>query len=117
MEVEGQVTSCVITLQTIEKIMEEERAIRKRMHKQGFVAKYSFSDILHVEKTLDETIRNAEDFSAVESNILIRGETGTGKELFAQSIHNASQRKTGPSWPSTAPPFRTTSWRANCSAM
>ena len=95
-EVEGQVTSCVITLQTIEKIMEEERAIRKRMHKQGFVAKYSFSDILHVEKTLDETIRNAEDFSAVESNILIRGETGTGKELFAQSIHNASQRKNRP---------------------
>lgn len=95
-EVEGQVTSCVITLQTIEKIMEEERAIRKRMHKQGFVAKYSFSDILHVGKTLDETIHNAEDFSAVESNILIRGETGTGKELFAQSIHNASRRKNKP---------------------
>ena len=96
MEVEGQVTSCVITLQTNEKIMEEERAIRKRMHKHGFVAKYSFSDILHVGKTLDETIHNAEDFSAVESNILIRGETGTGKELFAQSIHNASRRKNKP---------------------
>ena len=66
------------------------------MHKQGFVAKYSFSDILHVGKTLDETIHNAEDFSAVESNILIRGETGTGKELFAQSIHNASRRKNKP---------------------
>lgn len=32
----------------------------------------------------------------MESNIFIVGETGTGKEMFAQSIHNASSRRTGP---------------------
>jgi transcriptional regulator with PAS, ATPase and Fis domain len=32
----------------------------------------------------------------VHANILIVGETGTGKELFAQSIHNASSRREGP---------------------
>ena len=31
-----------------------------------------------------------------ESPILLIGETGTGKELFAQSIHNASDRRDGP---------------------
>ena len=35
-------------------------------------------------------------FSYSDSNILIHGETGTGKELFAQSIHNSSRRRKGP---------------------
>ncbi|MHC1759103.1 MAG: sigma-54 interaction domain-containing protein [Negativicutes bacterium] len=38
----------------------------------------------------------AKDYARTESNILITGETGTGKEVFAQSIHNHSQRKKGP---------------------
>ena len=88
--------SCVITLQTIEKIIQEESTIRERIHRQGFVAKYTFSDILHASPTLEETIRSAEEFSAVEANVFIRGETGTGKELFAQSIHNASRRRNRP---------------------
>ncbi len=88
--------SCVITLQTIEKIIQEESTIRERIHRQGFVAKYTFSDILHASPALEETIRSAEEFSAVEANVFIRGETGTGKELFAQSIHNASRRRNRP---------------------
>lgn len=35
-------------------------------------------------------------YSYSDSNILIYGETGTGKELFAQSIHNSSPRKNHP---------------------
>lgn len=95
-EVEGTVSSCVITLQTVEKIMEAEHEIRKRIHRAGFVAKYSFSNILYTGGALADAVKNAMDFSAVDSNILIRGETGTGKELFAQSIHSASSRRNKP---------------------
>lgn len=94
-EVAGQVTSCVLTFQTIEKVLEEEHEIRRMIHKTGFVAKYTFSDILH-HGGLQETIQQAKKLSEVDSNILIRGESGTGKELFAQSIHNASSRKNRP---------------------
>jgi transcriptional regulator with PAS, ATPase and Fis domain len=41
-------------------------------------------------------IETAKRFAAVDSNVLIEGETGTGKELFAQSIHSASSRRDHP---------------------
>ena len=38
----------------------------------------------------------AKTYAGHDSNLLIYGETGTGKEVFAQSIHNHSRRKQGP---------------------
>ena len=45
---------------------------------------------------MKETIQTARKYAHAESNVFIHGETGTGKELFAQSIHNASSRRNGP---------------------
>ena len=45
---------------------------------------------------MDSVISDAMTYSYSDSNILICGETGTGKELFAQSIHNSSPRKNHP---------------------
>lgn len=91
-----EITGCVLTFQNVSQIQEEEGKIRKRMHKQGFAAKYSFSDILYRDEAMRETIRIAADYSHSDSNLLIYGETGTGKELFAQSIHQASYRQAEP---------------------
>ena len=41
-------------------------------------------------------ISKAKKFGMTDSNVLIVGETGTGKELMAQSMHNISQRNNGP---------------------
>ena len=45
---------------------------------------------------MNSVISDAVNFSYSESNVLICGETGTGKELFAQSIHNSSRRRNNP---------------------
>jgi PAS domain S-box-containing protein len=58
--------------------------------------KYTFDDILGGSAALNHTKGLAALFAATESTILITGETGTGKELFAHSIHNASARRNGP---------------------
>jgi transcriptional regulator with PAS, ATPase and Fis domain len=86
----------VVTFSNISKIQEIEGRIRSKLHKKGLVAKYYFKDIIGSERRILETVRTAKKFSRVDSNIFIFGETGTGKELFAQSIHNASVRRGQP---------------------
>lgn len=90
------VTGAVVTLQDVTKIQQAETQIRQKMYEKGLCARYSFRDILHVSSAIDNLIETANYYAAAPSNVLIQGETGTGKELFAQSIHNASPRKAGP---------------------
>ena len=54
---------------------------------------YTFSDIKGKNEKLNKVIKYAKQAARTDSSILIVGETGTGKELFAQSIHNASERR------------------------
>jgi transcriptional regulator, propionate catabolism operon regulatory protein len=86
----------VITFQNVDVIQEIESKIRKEMSSKGLVAKYSFGNIVGNSTILNKAIQNAFKYSQVDSNILIIGETGTGKELFAQSVHNASNRRLEP---------------------
>ena len=86
----------VFTFQDVTKIQEMETKIRKKIYYRGHVAKHTFGDIIGKSKKIAQVIQTAKRFSKVDSNILLIGETGTGKELFAQSVHNFSHRKKGP---------------------
>ena len=57
---------------------------------------YSFDSILGESKALKEAVLLAQKVSVTDVPVLLTGETGTGKELFAQSIHNSSPRKNHP---------------------
>ena len=93
---EHEVSGAVLTFQNITQIQDEEDLIRKKLHRSSHRAKYHFNDIIHQSGAMDAAISDARNFSYSDSNILIYGETGTGKELFAQSIHNSSSRKNYP---------------------
>lgn len=92
---DGQVRGAIVTLQDAGRIEKLEHTYRKH-RARGLVAKYHFRDIIGRSAAVAETIQKAKAFSAVDSSILIEADTGTGKELFAQSIHNYSHRKSGP---------------------
>lgn len=62
----------------------------------GLAAEYSFDDIICNSLIMKEKIRMSKDYASSEFNFLITGESGVGKELFAQSIHNYSPRQKGP---------------------
>ena len=59
-------------------------------------AQYTFADLAGNSEEFQEAIFMAQKAAESCSNVLIEGETGTGKELFAQAIHNKSSRKNGP---------------------
>jgi len=55
-----------------------------------------FGDIIGSCPSLQQVFRRVEKVAAADINVLITGETGTGKELFAREIHRRSNRKEGP---------------------
>ncbi len=59
-------------------------------------AKYHFDDILGESLPMRQAKDLAQAAGRHDSSVLILGESGVGKELFAQAIHNASARKKGP---------------------
>ncbi|WP_312636806.1 sigma 54-interacting transcriptional regulator [Oscillibacter sp.] len=86
----------LITTSAASKIMQEERQLRKDLTFKGLTAKYSFRDLIAFSPAMRKRVEIAKKFSTASSNVLITGETGTGKELFAHSIHTASNRADQP---------------------
>jgi PAS domain S-box-containing protein len=56
----------------------------------------SFNEIVGSSKPLRKVLKQVEQVANTDSTVLILGETGTGKELIARAIHNASDRKDKP---------------------
>mgnify|MGYP000137800894 CR=1 FL=1 len=56
----------------------------------------NFEEILGQSPKLTHVFHQVEQVAPTDSTVLLLGETGTGKELFARSIHNLSQRKQRP---------------------
>jgi len=94
--VKGRIVGAVATFQPVSTIQELEGKIRRRIYRKGHVAKATFADIIGKSEAIKQAISSARECSKVDSNVLILGETGAGKEIFAQSIHNASCRAAGP---------------------
>ncbi|WNS78698.1 sigma 54-interacting transcriptional regulator [Domibacillus sp. DTU_2020_1001157_1_SI_ALB_TIR_016] len=82
--------------QEISKIQNMELNIRKRLNDRGLTAKNTFDDFVTTNTEMKQVVTEARSYAQSEATILVYGETGTGKELFAQSIHNASKRNKGP---------------------
>lgn len=92
----NELSGVVFNLTDVTQIQELESQIRRKLSERGLKARYTFDQIIHKSKEIDRVIQLAGRYAASDSNVIVIGETGTGKELFAQSIHNASKRKNGP---------------------
>ena len=75
-------------IETLKNKLEEEKLYLE----EEIRTEYNFEEIIGKSTTLKHALHDVETVAATDSNVLICGETGTGKELIAHAIHNLSPR-------------------------
>ena len=94
--VSGNVIGAILTFHEAQQIAAQETKLQLHAKYQGVPALRTFDDIKGDSDLLAQALARARRFAASDHSVLIDGETGTGKDLFAQAIHNASARSGGP---------------------
>lgn len=94
--IKNETVNAVAILRDVDDIHKMDEKIRQEIAAAGHFAKYTFEDVLGSSKNSKEVIRIGKEYAKVNSTILIEGETGTGKEIMAQAIHNYSVRSNKP---------------------
>jgi len=75
----------------IEKVQLQKRVLQLE---QQVGKQYGFESILGESAVIKDAVAMAKKVALTDTNVLLLGETGTGKEVFAQAIHQAGNRKT-----------------------
>ena len=86
-------------MQDIQKNLDKTLAILDNLKEKVKIlnkSKYSFDSIIAVDKSSVELKNYSKKISLNDSNILITGESGTGKKIYAHAIHNGSNRASFP---------------------
>lgn len=94
--VRGNVAEGVITLKIAKEVEELELKLRTQLRKNGHTARFCFADIATASVSMKRVVSRAQRMAPNDLGVLILGENGTGKELFAHSLHNASLRANFP---------------------
>lgn len=94
--VDGRIEGVVTTFQKLDVLQKIESNVRRKLSDKGLSARYRFEDIIGRSAPVQSTISLAREYAAIDSTVLIYGQTGTGKEIFAHAIHNASRRSGEP---------------------
>lgn len=81
----------------VERAFEKAQMQVKLQHlEQRIESQYSFRNIIGESEAIEDAKQMAKKVASSTMSVLLQGETGTGKELFAQAIHQASPRKNNP---------------------
>ncbi|MDF2524864.1 MAG: hypothetical protein K0R31_2505 [Clostridiales bacterium] len=89
-------TGAIISLHEINNIQMIENNLRKQLYETDYKVRFTFENLKGVSFEMQRTIAAGKNYAAFDSNLLIIGDPGTGRESFAQCIHYASDRKDRP---------------------
>ena len=92
----GTVMGAVASFQDVTQLQRFEQTVRRKLYPKGLTAKTSIDEIVGYSSAIVAVRAQAVRYAATNSTVLITGESGVGKEMFAQGIHNLSIRRNGP---------------------
>lgn len=93
---DGNYVGNMIVISQVDNIHKIDEELRKKKKNIKNSSKYTFDNIIGNCKNTLESIKLSKKISKTNSTVLIQGETGTGKEVLAQAIHNESERRDYP---------------------
>ena len=85
----------VVTFKDAPNVVRAENAVRRAFAKH-LTARYTIKDFIHRHPSMAEVAEKIRRFASVDATVLVSGETGTGKEIVVQSIHNLGPRRQSP---------------------
>ncbi|MCG8563982.1 MAG: sigma 54-interacting transcriptional regulator [Desulfobacterales bacterium] len=94
--IHGRSQGAITLFRGARRIENINRKVKESLYAKGFTVKYQISDILGNSPGINRALEKARRFAPTRGNVLIQGETGTGKEMFAQAIHGLSRRAAQP---------------------
>ena len=95
-EIARDITGIKDMSETLLALQSEAQPAKAKRPEKPQIKKYTFDDIKGNNREFKSVINRAKRAANSDASVFIYGETGTGKELFAQSVHYASERAKGP---------------------
>jgi transcriptional regulator, propionate catabolism operon regulatory protein len=89
----GDIVGAAITLYDAQDIQAAETRLRVRQRRHQGTARHTFESLVGTSPPFERVVQRARRFAANDLTVLLAGESGSGKELFAQAIHNESRRR------------------------
>lgn len=88
----GEIVGAALTLYDARAIQEADTSLRMQHGRRQSAARHRFASLVGHSPAFVRAVQTAQRFARNDLTVLIAGESGVGKELFAQSIHNESAR-------------------------
>lgn len=95
-QVDGQTDGAIFTFQEGKRISAMDSRLRQELARRGQLAQYRFADLYAENTAFSTVLEQAKRLSRHSAPVLLSGESGVGKGIIAQCIHNESLQRGGP---------------------